>query len=179
MLNATENSSMAVAEMTLDSWIERVERRTLRVGIVGLGYVGLPLTLLFAEQGFRITGLDIDPEKVAKLNRGESYIHRIEPEHLRAAQRAGFTATNDFASVAALDVVLICVPTPLAGKRETGDHTPDMSFVVATIEALAPHLRAGQLVKARRIRERRKRSSLRRSSGMDARCSAGLGRWTG
>jgi UDP-N-acetyl-D-glucosamine dehydrogenase len=122
-------------------WIGRVGRREARVGIVGLGYVGLPLALLFSDEGFRVTGLDIDPEKVAKLNRAESYIQRIEPEHLRAARRVGFHATTDFASVAELDAVLICVPTPLHE-----DHTPDLSFVEATIEALAPHLHRGQLV---------------------------------
>jgi UDP-N-acetyl-D-glucosamine dehydrogenase len=118
-----------------------VEDRTLRVGIIGLGYVGLPLTLLFSEEGFRVTGFDVDAEKVARLNRGESYIHRIEPEHIQAAQRAGFEATGDFARIGEVDAVLICVPTPLHE-----DHTPDMSFVVNTVEAIAPHARAGQLV---------------------------------
>ncbi|SNS31822.1 UDP-N-acetyl-D-glucosamine dehydrogenase [Granulicella rosea] len=126
---------------TLPEWTARIADRSARIGIVGLGYVGLPLTLLFSEERFAITGFDIDPEKVAKLNRAESYIHRIEPEHLLAAQAAGFRATTDFAAARELDAVLICVPTPLHP-----DHTPDMSFVVATIEALAPHLRAGQLV---------------------------------
>ncbi len=129
------------AEFDLTGWIARVEDRTARVGIVGLGYVGLPLTLLFSEQGLRVTGFDVDAAKVSTLNGGGSYIHRIEPEHIAAAQRKGFRATTDFAEVGALDAVLICVPTPLHK-----DHTPDMSYVVATIEALAPHLRAGQLV---------------------------------
>ncbi len=85
------------------------------------------------EDGFRVTGFDIDAAKVDTLNRGESYIHRIEPEHIRAAQAAGFRATTDFADVARLDAILICVPTPLHP-----DHTPDMSFVVATIEPSRP-----------------------------------------
>ena len=126
---------------TLEDWLARVTNKQVRVGVVGLGYVGLPLTLLFSEQGIRVTGFDIDGAKVARLAKGESYIHRILPEHIAAAQRAGFTATSDFAQAAGLDAVLICVPTPL-----NDDHTPDMSYVVATIEALAPHLRAGQLV---------------------------------
>ncbi len=126
---------------TLPHFLERIEQRTARVGIVGLGYVGLPLALLFSEDGFQVTGLDIDQKKVDTLNRGGSYIHRIEPEHIRAAQANGFHATADFSAAAALDAVLICVPTPLYA-----DHTPDMSYVVRTIEALAPHLRAGQLV---------------------------------
>ncbi len=127
--------------MNLGGWVERVGNRSAQVGIIGLGYVGLPLTLLFAEEQIRVTGFDIDAEKVAKLNAGESYIHRIEPEHIRSAQSVGFTATTDFARILAMDAVLICVPTPL-----NPDHTPDMSFVVRTMESLAPHLRAGQLV---------------------------------
>ncbi len=126
---------------TLEQWIARVTDRTARVGIVGMGYVGLPLALLFSEDGFRVTGFDIDAEKVRTLNAGRSYIHRIEPHHIAAAQAVGFMATADFGAVAELDAVLICVPTPLYP-----DHTPDMRAVVATIEALTPHLRAGQLV---------------------------------
>jgi UDP-N-acetyl-D-glucosamine dehydrogenase len=129
------------AAVTLQSFLDRIAGRTLSIGIVGLGYVGLPLALLFSEDRFRITGLDIDPEKVAKLNKTESYIHRIEPGHLRAAQQSGFHATVDFSAIGELDAILICVPTPLHP-----DHTPDMSYVVATIEAIAPHLHPGQLV---------------------------------
>ena len=131
----------AVVETTLAEWLERVETRTARVGIIGLGYVGLPLTLLFSEERFRVTGFDIDQTKVDRLNQGESYIHRIEPEHIAMARRAGFRATADFSRIAEVDAVLICVPTPLHE-----DHTPDMSYVVSTMEAIAPHLRAGQLV---------------------------------
>jgi UDP-N-acetyl-D-glucosamine dehydrogenase len=126
---------------TLRVFLDRVANRTAHIGIVGLGYVGLPLTLLFCEDRFCITGFDIDENKVTTLNAGGSYIHRIEPEHIRAAQAVGFRATSDFAEVARLDAVLICVPTPLHV-----DHTPDMSYVVSTIEAIAPHLRPGQLV---------------------------------
>ena len=125
----------------LEEWLQRIERRSADIGIVGLGYVGLPLALLFSEERFRVTGFDIDEAKVGQLNEGASYIHRIETEHIRAAQKNGFRATADFAEVARMDAVLICVPTPLHD-----DHTPDMSYVVATIEAIAPHLRAGQLV---------------------------------
>src|SRR5271163_4223380 len=120
---------------------QKIEDRTARIGIIGLGYVGLPLTLLFSEERFCVTGFDIDQTKVDRLNQGESYIHRIEPEHIAMARRAGFRATADFSRIAEVDAVLICVPTPLHE-----DHTPDMSFVVSTMEAIAPHLRAGQLV---------------------------------
>lgn len=136
------NSSTApVAAATLNDFLARIENRSARIGIVGLGYVGLPLMLLFSEEKFRVTGLDIDNNKVTKLNAGQSYIHRIEPEHIQAAQKAGFEATTDFAKVAELDAILICVPTPL-----NHDHTPDMTYVVSTIESVAPHLHAGQLV---------------------------------
>ena len=139
--DAAAASQSSADALDLAAWVARVEDRTARVGIIGLGYVGLPLTLLFSEQGLRVTGLDIDAEKVSTLNAGGSYIHRIEPEHIAAAQRKGFCATTNFAEVAELDAILICVPTPLHR-----DHTPDMSYVVSTIEAVAPHLRAGQLV---------------------------------
>jgi UDP-N-acetyl-D-glucosamine dehydrogenase len=137
----TPTNLAAPAAIELDDWLQGVKLRTTRVGIVGLGYVGLPLALLFSEERFRVTGFDIDSAKVAKLNEGESYIHRIDAEHIAAAQKQGFRATADFAEVAEMDAVLICVPTPLHE-----DHTPDMSYVVSTIEALAPHLRVGQLV---------------------------------
>jgi UDP-N-acetyl-D-glucosamine dehydrogenase len=127
--------------LSIEDWLQRVETRTTRVGIIGLGYVGLPLTLLFSEERFRVTGFDIDRKKVDTLNAGASYIHRIEPEHIRAAQAAGFSATDDFINIAAMDAVLICVPTPLHE-----DHTPDMSYVVSTVEAIAPHVRPGQLI---------------------------------
>jgi UDP-N-acetyl-D-glucosamine dehydrogenase len=126
---------------TLSLWLERIADRSAHLGIIGLGYVGLPLTLLFSEERFRVTGFDIDPLKIATLNEGRSYIHRIEPEHIQAAQKSGFHATTDFAEIANLDAVLICVPTPLHE-----DHTPDMSYVVATMEALAPFLHDSQLV---------------------------------
>jgi UDP-N-acetyl-D-glucosamine dehydrogenase len=127
--------------MTLQAWIANIDARTTRIGIIGLGYVGLPLTLLFSEEGFHVTGFDIDPSKVATLNAGESYIHRIEPAHIAAAQSAGFEATTDFSRIPEVDAVLICVPTPL-----NEDHTPDMRSVTSTMDAIAPHVRPGQIV---------------------------------
>ncbi|ADW67295.1 nucleotide sugar dehydrogenase [Granulicella tundricola] len=132
--------------MTLAEWLARIApnetgMRLAEIGVIGLGYVGLPLMLLLSEDGFRVTGLDIDEEKVRTLNAGQTYIHRIEPAHIQKAQSTGFRATIDFSAVRALDAILICVPTPLYP-----DHTPDMRSVVSTIEAIAPHLRPGQLV---------------------------------
>jgi UDP-N-acetyl-D-glucosamine dehydrogenase len=125
----------------LSDWVARVEARETRVAVIGLGYVGLPLALLFAEAGFRVTGFDIDAAKVAALNQGRSYIHRITTAEIANARAAGFRASTDFAELRECDAVLICVPTPLAP-----DHTPDMSFVTATVEAIAPHTHPGQLI---------------------------------
>jgi UDP-N-acetyl-D-glucosamine dehydrogenase len=127
--------------LSMEEWLERVETRSARVGIVGMGYVGLPLALLFSEERFRVTGFDIDGTKVERLNAGESYIYRIESREIRAAKESGFSATTDFSCVAEMDAVLICVPTPLHD-----DHVPDMSYVEQTLEAIAPHVRAGQLI---------------------------------
>jgi len=126
---------------TLDEWIKNVEARKTHVGIIGLGYVGLPLALLFSEAGFPVLGFDIDPEKVDALNNDRSYIHRIPTEQIAAARATGFRATSDFAEANTCDAILICVPTPLAAN-----HEPDMSFVTGTVEALAPHTRNGQLI---------------------------------
>jgi UDP-N-acetyl-D-glucosamine dehydrogenase len=114
----------------------------MNVVIVGLGYVGLPLALQFCRSGVRVTGLDIDPEKIRRLLKGESYIRHI-PGALVAEQiKAGtFTATNDFAVTKTADAVIICVPTPLNKNRE-----PDLSFVLNTGRGLAPHLQRGTLV---------------------------------
>ncbi len=125
----------------LDAWFSLVEKRELRIGIIGLGYVGLPLVLLFSEEGFRVTGFDIDGAKVDRLNRGESYIRRIEPGEIKNAQAKGFHATTDFAEIAQTDAILICVPTPLSDHR-----TPDVSYITATMDSIVNYLRPGQLV---------------------------------
>ncbi len=134
-------SSVGAISAHLQSLIEKFRSRTATVGVVGLGYVGLPLVLRFAEAGVRTLGFDIDPDKVATLRRGETYIKTIAPERIAAARAKGMDATTDYARAAEADGLIICVPTPLTPARE-----PDLSYVIATIEALAPHLRAGQLV---------------------------------
>jgi UDP-N-acetyl-D-glucosamine dehydrogenase len=120
---------------------ERIEDRTARVGIIGLGYVGLPLALLFSGERFHVTGFDIDESKVKTLNAGGSYIVRITPEEIAAARANGFEATSDYDRLSEMDAVLICVPTPLNEY-----HEPDLSYITNTVQALAPHLRAGQLI---------------------------------
>src|SRR5262245_60797941 len=122
--------------------LERIERRTARVGVVGMGYVGLPLAETFAWGGYPVLGFDIDPDKVAALKRGDSYIGHICPERVAELVGSGrFDATTDAERFRDVDVVIICVPTPLTEARE-----PDLSYVVATAESLRPHLRPGQLV---------------------------------
>jgi UDP-N-acetyl-D-glucosamine dehydrogenase len=114
----------------------------LRVGIIGCGYVGLPLGLRFAEAGHRVTGFDTDPAKVEKLNRGQTYIQHIPQNKIQQfVQSKHFGATADFSRLAEVDAILICVPTPLDQRRE-----PDLSYVENTAQAIRPHLQRGQLV---------------------------------
>jgi UDP-N-acetyl-D-glucosamine dehydrogenase len=119
----------------------KVQDRTARVGIIGLGYVGLPLALLFSDQKFAVTGFDIDARKVTALEKGESYIHRILPTEIQAARTHGFSATADFKWLREMDAIIICVPTPLNEY-----HEPDMSYITGTAESIAPHLRQGHVV---------------------------------
>ena len=116
--------------------------RTARIGIIGLGYVGLPLACLFGEKGFPTTGFDIDTPKVTALNSGRSYIKHIPNKRIAAVRKRGtFDATDDFARLRQMDAIIICVPTPLTKYRE-----PDLQFIVKTGEEIAPNLRKGQLV---------------------------------
>jgi UDP-N-acetyl-D-glucosamine dehydrogenase len=119
----------------------RIEARKARVGIIGLGYVGLPLALLYSEQKFPVTGFDIDKKKVDTLADGGSYIFRISPEEIQSAKASGFTATADYARITEMDAIIICVPTPLNEY-----HEPDLSYITNTTHAVAPYLRAGQIV---------------------------------
>jgi UDP-N-acetyl-D-glucosamine dehydrogenase len=133
---------IVTAGMTLFSELKtRIDARQARIGVIGLGYVGLPLALLYTEEKFRVTGFDIDQRKVATLSSGGSYIYRIPPTEIEAARSRNFCATADFSLLTDMDAIVICVPTPLDEYRE-----PDLSFITNTAEAIAPHLRAGQLV---------------------------------
>ncbi|MGH9716960.1 MAG: nucleotide sugar dehydrogenase [Candidatus Acidiferrales bacterium] len=114
----------------------------VKIGIIGCGYVGLPLALRFADVGQRVTGFDLDKTKVDKLNAGQSYIQHIPEEKIREhVQAKRFDATNDFVRLRDMDAILICVPTPLDERRE-----PDLSYVEQTAKAIAPHLQRKQLV---------------------------------
>jgi len=119
---------------------EKIKNKTALIGIVGLGYVGLPLLLRYVEAGFKVLGLDIDPEKPRRLQNGETYIKHIPAEAIAAASH-GFEATTDFNRAQEVDSLILCVPTPLDGHRE-----PDLSFVLDTMESLVPFLQAGQVV---------------------------------
>ena len=119
----------------------KIQARTAKVGVIGMGYVGLPLAMLFSEQSFPVTGFDIDQNKVDVLQSGGSYIYRIAPTEIQAARSQGFAATSDYANIGGMDAIIICVPTPL-----NEHHGPDLRYIRETAESIAPHLRAGQLV---------------------------------
>jgi UDP-N-acetyl-D-glucosamine dehydrogenase len=134
-------STLEFISSTSDSFATKLDNRTARIGVIGLGYVGLPLVLLFSEQDFRITGFDIDDKKIDVLSKGGSYIVRIPETEIQGAKRKGFTATSDYSRIADMDAIIICVPTPL-----NDHHEPDLSFIASTAESIAPYLRSGQLV---------------------------------
>ncbi len=125
----------------VEEFKNKVRARTARVGIIGLGYVGLPLALLFNEEKFSVTGFDIDATKVDTLNAGGSYICRIPPTEIQLARQRHFSVTTDFAQLRDMDAIIICVPTPLDEY-----HQPDMSYITSTAESIAPYLRPEQLI---------------------------------
>lgn len=125
----------------LQRLLAKIESGTVRVGIVGLGYVGLPLARAFADRGIAVLGFDVDPVKVAKLERGESYIGHIPDAMIWQMREQRFEATTDFGRLAEPDAVIICVPTPLTDARE-----PDLTYIVKSAEAIAARLRPGQLI---------------------------------
>ncbi len=138
---ASENKAPLPSE-TLAAFHQRVQEKTVQVGIVGLGYVGLPIALLFSGKGISATGFDIDSAKVALLQQGRSYIKHIPEAEISAAlDRGHFKATTDFSDLRAMDAIIICVPTPLDDHRE-----PDLTYVQRTAESISEHLRSGQLV---------------------------------
>ncbi len=131
-----------MTQSTFESLIEKIDARNAVIGIVGLGYVGLPLALRFAEVGFPVIGLDIDPKKTEALNAGISYIRHIGQKRVKQAVDSGLlSAFTDFSKAADADAILLCVPTPLNEHRE-----PDLTYVVSSLQTILPHLRKGQLL---------------------------------
>ena len=126
---------------TLAPLLEKLASKQAVIGVVGLGYVGLPIVIRYSDVGFRVIGFDIDPEKVEKLNQGASYIEHIPGDHITRAIAGGFSATTDFNEASKADALILCVPTPLDDQRQ-----PDLSYVLNTTDSLVPHLRSGQVV---------------------------------
>jgi len=138
----TADNKVPVGNSTLAAFNQRIQQKTVQVGVVGLGYVGLPIALLFSRKGISATGFDIDAAKVTRLQQGQSYIKHIpEAEIADALSRGHFKATTDFSELRAMDAIIICVPTPLDDHRE-----PDLTYVRSTAEAISAHLRPAQLV---------------------------------
>lgn len=135
-------SITAAGRVNVDELLARIELREARIGVIGLGYVGLPLAMGAARAGFSVTGFDIDARKPSQLLAGRSYIEAVPSEELaRNVAKGRFTATSAMDGLGEMDVIVICVPTPLSRHRE-----PDLSFVVSTVEEIARTLRPGQLV---------------------------------
>jgi UDP-N-acetyl-D-glucosamine dehydrogenase len=134
-------NSLVVTATRVSELKSKIEQRQARVAVIGLGYVGLPLALLYSEQGFPVTGFDIDQRKVSTIAAGGSYIFRIPAPEIQKARSQGFSATSDYTELEQMDAIIICVPTPLNEY-----HEPDLSYITGTAEALAPHLQPGQLV---------------------------------
>lgn len=125
-----------------DDLIKKLKEKNAKVAILGLGYVGLPLAVVFGEAGFKVTGVDPDKRKVDALNKSESYIPDVKTESVAKLVKSGMlTATTDFSALKEMDAVSICVPTPL---RQTGD--PDMSFIVSAMEELSKYMHKGVVV---------------------------------
>ena len=126
----------------MKEFIDNIENRTAKIGVVGLGYVGLPLVIEFIRAGFPVLGLDIDESKMVALRKSQTYIKHIPSELLEEINETGrFKCSTDFADATECDTLILCVPTPLTHHRE-----PDMSYIISTAKALAPHIRKKQLI---------------------------------
>jgi UDP-N-acetyl-D-glucosamine dehydrogenase len=141
-LNTLPNMTIESMPAALFSNLKsKIEQKQARVAVIGLGYVGLPLALLYTEQKFSVTGFDIDARKISTLDQGGSYIFRIPATEIQAAKKRGFSATAEYSRLTEMDAIIICVPTPLNEY-----HEPDLSFITDTAKSIAPNLRAGHLV---------------------------------
>jgi UDP-N-acetyl-D-glucosamine dehydrogenase len=135
-------SSRSVSSKPLAQLAKRIEQRTARVGVIGLGYVGLPLAVEFAKEGFKVTGIDLDPSRVSGVNSGRSYILDVPSDDLRKLRRSKrLAATPSFDVLGQQDAIIICVPTPLRKTRE-----PDMSYIISATQEIAKRIRKGQLI---------------------------------
>lgn len=121
--------------------VKKLTDKSAVIGIVGLGYVGLPLTIRYSEVGYKVIGFDIDQKKIDDLESGRSYIEHIPDSLISGARKSGFEPTTDFSRVAEVDAIIICVPTPLNKYRE-----PDLSYVTGTVDSLLPYIRTGQIL---------------------------------
>ncbi|MEO6965921.1 MAG: nucleotide sugar dehydrogenase, partial [Acidobacteriaceae bacterium] len=137
----TATADPSAAPNPIDALTRTIQDHTGHVGVVGLGYVGLPLAMLFAKAGFPVTGFDVDRSKVNKLNAGSSYIQRILPEEIAQLRETGFEASAEYSDVTKMQVIIICVPTPLDEHQG-----PDLRYIEDTARSLGPHIRSGQLV---------------------------------
>lgn len=138
---ATDFMNKQMAIITLDSFKEKITNRSAVIGVLGMGYVGIPLAISMAKAGFQVIGFDVNEPHIEGLNNGHSSIKHIPDSDIEMMQSVGFFATNDFSKTAECEVLIICVPTPLDKTRE-----PDLSFVTATMDMISPFLRAGQLL---------------------------------
>ena len=121
--------------------LKKINNKSATIGIIGLGYVGLPLVIRFMEEKFKVIGFDIDDEKCRKLNAGESYIRHISAESIQLALKNGFTATTNWIKIAEVDCMLVCVPTPLGPNN-----TPDLQYIHSTLKSIKKYLKKGQLL---------------------------------
>jgi len=125
----------------MENLLKKIRENKAVIGVIGLGYVGLPLSLRFSEVGNSVIGFDIDNSKVEMLNNGESYIEHISNARVDTSLKNGFKSTSDFSLISEVDAIIICVPTPLNKHRE-----PDLSFIISTVKIIIPHLHKGQIV---------------------------------
>ena len=142
MLSASERSEVQENRMAYAQLLERIRKRRARVGIIGMGYVGLPLMQTFCDGGYRCLGFDVDDRKIRMLNQGRSYIKHIPSASVRELRDAGqFSATSNPKELRGCDALIICVPTPLTQASE-----PDMTYVTCTAETIVSILKRDQLV---------------------------------
>lgn len=140
MRSLDNNSHKDVSNMK-KQLVQQLNNSEANVAIIGLGYVGLPLALRFAEVGFQVVGIDIDHHKIKKLNEGKSYIDHISHDKIKSARSKGMQATDDFSILQHSDAIILCLPTPLSKQRE-----PDLSFIIDTIDMILPYIRKGQVI---------------------------------